>query len=82
MIPNPMLDELVKGIAAGFDRLGDTRDEIERRIRQIVTLKLSEFDVVTREELEVQQALLAQATRRIAELEKRLKALEEGGSQA
>lgn len=50
--------------------------DIEKNARALLSSGLSKLDLVTREEFEVQAALLARAQERLAALEQRVAALE------
>jgi BMFP domain-containing protein YqiC len=52
------------------------RDDLERTFRAILTSAFQRMDLVTREELEVQEAVLARTREKIEAMEKRLKELE------
>jgi BMFP domain-containing protein YqiC len=49
---------------------------IENNVRAALTAAFERFDLVTREELEVQEAVLQRTRERLAEMEKRLTELE------
>ena len=49
---------------------------LEQRIKQILQQQLSKLDVVTREELDVQQQLLLRLRQRVDQLEQQLTALQ------
>ncbi|WP_127347214.1 ubiquinone biosynthesis accessory factor UbiK [Pseudidiomarina mangrovi] len=49
---------------------------LEQRIKQILQQQLSKLDVVTREELDVQQQLLLRLRQRVDQLEQQLAALQ------
>jgi hypothetical protein len=50
--------------------------DIEKNLRAMLTAGLAKLDLVTREDFEVQKALLARAQERLAVLEAKLNALE------
>jgi len=75
-IDNALLDELAEKISAGIKTLGQVKGEAETQIRSILESALANFDVVTGERMQVQEALLAQARKEIKALESRIKALE------
>jgi BMFP domain-containing protein YqiC len=49
---------------------------LEQRIKQILQQQLSKLDVVTREELDVQQQLLLRLRQRVDQLEQQLAAMQ------
>ncbi|UJF23867.1 accessory factor UbiK family protein [Suttonella sp. R2A3] len=51
-------------------------DEAKQMVRQTISEKLAQFDLVPREEFAQQERLLAQAEARVAELERRINELE------
>lgn len=51
--------------------------DIERNVKAMMTQTFSRLDLVTREEFDVQAAVLEKALARLAALEARVKALEE-----
>lgn len=55
--------------------------DIERNVKAMMTQTLSRLDLVTREEFDIQTALLEKALARVAALETRLAALEAGAAQ-
>ena len=57
--------------------LAGMRDELERNVRAVLQQTLSKMDLVSREEFEVQQAVLVRSRAKIEALEKQLQALEE-----
>ena len=52
------------------------RDELEQNFRSILQAGLDRFDLVTREEFEVQQAVLARTREKLEGFEARMAALE------
>ncbi|THF61984.1 accessory factor UbiK family protein [Pseudothauera rhizosphaerae] len=50
--------------------------DIEKNVRALLGSAFAKLDLATREEFDVQRELLAQANRRLAELEARVAALE------
>lgn len=74
-MPNPkLLDDIARQFA---ERLASSpvRD-LEKNARALLTSGLSRLDLVTRDEFEIQAALLAQCQERLATLEKRIALLE------
>ncbi len=56
--------------------LGRVRDELRDNFRAVLQARLAELDLVTREQFDVQRALLAKSRQRLAQMEERLAALE------
>jgi len=73
---NQALDDIAEKIAAGIQMLGGLKQGAETQVRSIVESALSQFDVVTHERMQVQEALLAKARQDLDGLESRIAALE------
>ena len=56
----------------------NVRDDLENNFRSVLQTGLDKLDLVTREEFEVQQAVLAKAREKLKVLESRLAEMEEG----
>jgi len=76
------LDDIAEKIAGGIRMLGGLKQGAETQVRSIVENALSQFDVVTHERMQVQEAMLRKAKEelqaldaRVAELEAQLKKL-------
>jgi len=79
---NQPLDDIAEKIAGGIRMLGGLKQGAEAQVRTIVEGALSQFDVVTHERMQVQEAMLAKArgelealNARVTELETQLKKL-------
>ncbi|RUO35894.1 hypothetical protein CWE11_02885 [Aliidiomarina sanyensis] len=57
----------------------DMADNMEQRVKQTLQAQLGRLDVVTHEEMAVQQELILRLRKRVEALEERLDALEQGG---
>lgn len=78
MVELKTLQELSDRLAAVLPPgLGRVREELRDNFRAVLQSRLAELDLVTREQFEVQQALLAKSRSRLEALEKRLSALEQ-----
>jgi hypothetical protein len=66
-----ILEELRAAIPTGLGQ------DVEKNLRVALAAALSRLDLVTREELEVQEAVLQRTRARLAEMEKRVAELEE-----
>lgn len=73
MINPKSLDELLAAVARV---LPSTPVDVERNLRAALGSALERLDFVTREELEVQEAVLARTRARLKELEEKVAALE------
>ncbi len=73
---NQGLDEIAEKIAAGIQMLGGLKQGAEAQVRQVVESVLSQFDVVTHERMQVQEAMLKKAREEMQALEARISRLE------
>lgn len=84
MIEKLRLDTLVDRLATLMPGINaDAAADLRKNIRAMLTSALSRMDLVTREEFDVQTAVLARTRSRLEELEQQVKALEQtlGGQQ-
>ena len=77
-----MIDQFIKQFGAGVEQAAATlgklpAEEIQLQLQQVAKNTLTKMDLVTREEFEVQAAMLAKYRERLAQLEARLAELEE-----
>ena len=70
------IEDLSRVASGALGALGDARTQIRTLVRDRVDRVLAEMDLVTREEFDTVEAMLAKARTRQEELEKRLAALE------
>lgn len=74
---NESIDRLARRLAESLpEGLRAMRDDVEQNFRAVLRNGLAKLDLVTREEFEVQEALLARAREQHTKLEERLAALE------
>ena len=76
-----MTDESIENIARKLaeavpEGLRSVREDLENNFRSVLKASLSRLDLVTREEFEVQEAVLAKTREKLEALEARLEALE------
>jgi BMFP domain-containing protein YqiC len=72
------IDQLARRLANAVPQgLKSVGEDLEQNFRSLLTSGISKLDLVTREEFEVQQAVLAKTRQTLETLEGRLKALEE-----
>jgi BMFP domain-containing protein YqiC len=77
------IDNLAERIAGAIPPgLSNLKDDVEKNIHALLQSGLSKLDLVSREEFEVQKAVLAKTRARLEELEKRLAELEQRLPQA
>jgi len=73
----PSIDKLAKSLADVLpDSLRAIRDDLEENFRSVLRAGIGKLDLVTREEFEVQQAVLARTRAKLEALEARLASLE------
>ena len=71
------IEELARKLAESVpDNLRAIRDDLEDGFRSVLKSGLDKLDLVTREEFEVQEAVLAKTREKLEALEARLKELE------
>ncbi|MDQ7000902.1 MAG: accessory factor UbiK family protein [Mariprofundus sp.] len=73
---NQPIDDIAEKIAGGIRMLGGLKQGAETQVRSIVEGALSQFDVVTHERMQVQEALLSKARDELTALEARIADLE------
>ena len=73
---NQSLDDIAEKIAGGIRMLGGLKQGAESQVRSVVEGALSQFDVVTHERMEVQEAMLTKARSELQALETRVSELE------
>ena len=77
-----MNNESIENIASKLaeavpEGLRSVREDLESNFRSVLRASLAKLDLVTREEFEVQEAVLAKTRQKLEALEARLEALEE-----
>jgi len=73
---NQSLDDIAEKIAGGIRMLGGLKQGAEAQVRSIVEGALSQFDVVTHERMQVQEAMLSKARQELDALNARVSELE------
>ncbi|MDP5056640.1 accessory factor UbiK family protein [Marinomonas hwangdonensis] len=76
-----MIDQFIKQFGNGLEQAADTlgklpKEEIQAQLHEVARNTLSKMDLVTREEFEVQAAMLAKYREKLTALEARLNELE------
>lgn len=72
------IDELARRLAESVpEGLRSVKDDLEKNFRSVLGSGLSKLDLVTREEFEVQEAVLARTRQKLEALEERLQSMEE-----
>ena len=73
------IDNLARRLAESVpEGLRAMREDLENNFRGVLRSGLAKLDLVTREEFEVQEAVLARTREKLEALEARLKSLEAG----
>ncbi|GAB4191053.1 MAG: accessory factor UbiK family protein [Wenzhouxiangellaceae bacterium] len=77
MIDFSTLDELTRKLSAAVPPAAkEMRQDLEQQFRAVLQSAFERMDLVTREEFDVQQAVLARTREKLEELSSRLAALE------
>ena len=77
MITNQTINEISEKIAAALpDSLTVMQRDIEKNIRAVIESAFSKMNLVSREEFDVQSALLARSLEKLKQLEKQIAELE------
>lgn len=77
MTDQPFIDRMVAEISRRLPgEPGELAVEVERNIRAVLSEAISRLDLISREEFEVQQQVLARTRERLEALEKEVAALE------
>ena len=75
------IDSLARRLAASLPQgLRSVRDDMEENFRSVLKSSLQRMDLVTREEFEVQEAVLARTREKLEALETRLTACEQSAA--
>jgi len=74
---NESLDKLARTLAESVPQgLRSVRDDLEKNFKSVLQSGIGKLDLVTREEFEVQQAVLARTRQKLEALESRLQEVE------
>ena len=75
------IEKLARTLAESLPQgLRSVRDDLEKNFRAVLRSGLGKLDLVTREEFDVQEAVLARTREKLQALEARLRALEDVGA--
>ena len=77
MIDHKTIDDLARRLGEALpEGVRNMQQDIEKNMRAVLSSAFDRLDLVTREELDVQKAVLARTRSRIEEMETRLSELE------
>lgn len=71
-----ILEDLMRMAGGALGALGDAKGQLRAMVKERVDRLIADMDLVTREEFESLEAMVAKARQRQEELEKRLQALD------
>jgi hypothetical protein len=78
-VANESINKLAKNLAETLPQgLRSVRDDLEKNFRSVLDSGLTKLDLVTREEFEVQEAVLLRTREKLEALEARLAKMEAG----
>lgn len=77
------LEDLVRRIAESLPGgVAQLNDDLRRNLKEVISGALSRMDLVSREEFEVQSAVLARTREKLERLEAQVAAMEKGGAES
>ncbi|MDH5766112.1 MAG: accessory factor UbiK family protein [Gammaproteobacteria bacterium] len=77
MISNQTINELAEKISAVLpDSIKAVQSDLEKNLRAVLESSFSKMNLVSREEFDVQSALLARSLEKLQQLEKQIEELE------
>ena len=78
MIDPRLIDDLARRLGGSLpESLRSLREDLEQNFKATLQAALSRLDLVTREEFDLRSAMLEKARTQLAEMERRLQALEQ-----
>ncbi len=69
-------DDIAAAIGEAVARLGNVKEDVDKQVRAVISNALDRLDLVTRDEFDVQQELVARLAARISALENRVSSME------
>ncbi|MBA3979097.1 MAG: hypothetical protein C0462_00685 [Alcanivorax sp.] len=73
----PLIDRLVADISQRLPAgLGEFREEVERNVQAVLREAIGRLDLVSREEFDIQQQVLARTREKLEALERQVAAME------
>lgn len=79
VLDTKLIDQLTAAVRAAFP--AGLRGEADKHVRAALESAFTRLDLVTREEFEIQQAVLARTRAKLEQLEKQIAALEQAQKQ-
>ncbi len=78
---NRSLDDLVRRIADSLPQgIAQLNEDVRKNLKEVISTSLSRMDLVSREEFEVQSAVLARTREKLERLEAQVAELEKGAT--
>ncbi|MBF0423054.1 MAG: accessory factor UbiK family protein [Magnetococcales bacterium] len=71
-IDNAILDRITQNVLGVFNMVGETREEMARKIRDLVQEGVEHFDLVSRDEFDAARELLGTTRMKLEQLEKQI----------
>ena len=82
MLDPKLIDDISKKVAGGLPRgLQALQDDLRHNLHSALESTLARLDLVTREEFDIQQAVLLRTREKLAALEARISALEKAAGE-
>jgi len=75
-IDNAILDQITQNVLGVFNMVGQTREEMTRKIRDLVQEGVEHFDLVSRDEFDAARELLGKTRIKLEQLEKQVAEME------
>ncbi|GAA0827913.1 hypothetical protein GCM10009112_07690 [Marinomonas arenicola] len=81
-----MIDQFIKQLGSGLEQTADIlgklpKEEIQAQLHQVAKNTLTKMDLVTRDEFELQAAMLVKYRERLGHLEARIEELEQAAAE-
>ena len=74
----PDIDKLINSVISDLpEKMGNLSDEVQENLRQALASSLKKMDLVSRHEFDIQTAVLQRTRKKVDEMEKIIKQLEE-----
>ena len=74
-IENSVLDQITRNVLDVFNKVGETREEMIRKVHDVVREGVEHFDLVSREEFDAAAELLSNTRIKVEALEKQVSEL-------